>query len=231
MSGGVNQVPTLVAEAIGYFTEEGLDVDLKPVACGANAIEAVAGGSVQLAESAHTTFLSAVNKGLPLKGVAVAARGYYGKLIATEENKDLKTFADFKGKHVGTQVGTGMHMVLQRLLEREGMSEEDLGISKVRVRDMSAAMASGGQFDAVLGWEPGMQRIVQGGHGYEVITARQIEDMAQITYPFILSATKEYVAANPDVIQSVINAYAKAHKFVRDQANWLTVKNVCAGSG
>ena len=39
---------------------------------------------------------------------------------------DLKTFADFKGKHVGTQVGTGMHMVLQMLLEREGMSEEDL---------------------------------------------------------------------------------------------------------
>jgi ABC-type nitrate/sulfonate/bicarbonate transport system substrate-binding protein len=109
-----------------------------------------------------------------------------------------------------------MHMVLQMLLEREGMSEEDLCISNVRVRDMPAAMASGGQFDAVLGWEPGMQRIVQGGHGYEVITARQIEDMAQITYPFILSATKEYVAANPDVIQSVVNAYAKAHKFVRD---------------
>ncbi len=216
MSSGVNQVPSLVAQAEGYFKDEGLDVELKPVARGAVAIEAVSGGSVQFAESAHTTFFSAINKGLPLEGVAVAARGYYGKLIATPENKDLKTFADFKGKKIGTQVGTGMHMVLQMLLEKEGLTEEDLGISNVRVNDMPAAMAAGGQFDAVLGWEPGMQRIVQGGYGVEVITAHQIEDMAQITYPFILSSPRDYVAAHPDVVQGVANAYAKAHKFVRD---------------
>jgi NitT/TauT family transport system substrate-binding protein len=216
MSSGVNQVPTLVAQDQGYFENEGLNVELKPVARGAVAIEAVSGGSVQFAESAHTTFFSAINKGLPLVGVAVATRGYFGKLIATPENADLHSFADFKGKHVGTQVGTGMHMVLQMLLEKEGLTEEDLGVTNVRVNDMPAAMAAGGQFDAVLGWEPGMQRIVQGGYGVEVITPGQIEEMAGITYPFILSAPRDYVEANPEVVQGVVNAYAKAHKFIRE---------------
>lgn len=216
MSSGVNQVPTLVAEAQGYFKGEGLDVELKPVGRGSVAIEAVSGGSVQFAESAHTTFFSAIDKGLPLVGVAVAARGYYGKLIASPANADLKTFADFKGKRIGTQVGTGMHMVLQMLLEEEGLTEDDFVISNIRVNDMPAAMATGDTFDAVLGWEPGMQRIVQAGKGVEVITAHQIEEMAKITYPFILSAPRDYVDDNPEVVQGVVNAYAKAHKFVRE---------------
>ena len=216
MSSGVNQVPTLVAEAQGFFEAEGLDVELKPVGRGAIAIEAVSGGSVQFAESAHTTFFSAIDKGLPLVGVAVGARGYYGKLIASLENADLKTFADFKGKRIGTQVGTGMHMVLQIMLAEQGLTEDDFEISNIRVRDMPAAMATGDTFDAVLGWEPGMQRIVQAGKGVEVITARQIEELAKITYPFVLSAQREYVDANPEIVQGVVNAYAKAHKFIRE---------------
>lgn len=216
MSTGVNQVPTLVAQDQGYFEDEGLSVELKPVGRGAIAIEAVSGGSVDFAESAHTTFFSAVNSGLPLVAVGIAARGYYGKVIATKENADVKTFADLKGKRVGTQVGTGMHMVLQMLLEKEGLTEEDLSISNIRVGDMPAAMATGGTFDAVIGWEPGMQRIVQGGYGVEVITARDIEEMAGITYPFILSATRDYVEANPDVVRGMLNAYAKAHDFIRE---------------
>jgi NitT/TauT family transport system substrate-binding protein len=192
MAAGVNQVPSLVASDQGFFKEEGIDIDLKPVPRGQVAIEAVASGSIQFAESSHTSFIAAVNKGIPLVGVGVAARGYYGKFIASNENADLKTLQDLKGKRIGTQVGTGMHMVLLMLLEKEGLTEADFQITNVRVNDMPAAMAAGGNFDAVLGWEPGMQRIVQGGYGKEIITARQIEEMAAITYPFILATTEEF---------------------------------------
>ena len=214
MAAGVNQVPSLVAQDQGFFKEEGIDIDLKPVPRGQVAIEAVASGSIQFAESSHTSFIAAVNKGIPLVGVGVAARGYYGKFIASNENSELKTLQDLKGKRIGTQVGTGMHMVLLMLLEKEGLTEEDFQITNVRVNDMPAAMAAGGNFDAVLGWEPGMQRIVQGGFGKEIITARQIEEMAAITYPFIITTTEEYKAAHPDVVQGVVNAYAKAHAYI-----------------
>lgn len=90
MASGVNQVPSLVAEAKGYFKDEGIDIEIKPLARGSVAIEAVAGGSLQFAESSHTAFFSALNKGIPLIGVGVAARGYYGKLIAANRNADLK---------------------------------------------------------------------------------------------------------------------------------------------
>lgn len=216
MSSGVNQVPTIVAVDQGFFKDAGVDVDLKPVGRGAIAIEALAGGSVQFAEAAHTTFFSAVNKGLPLVAVGIAARGYYGKLIASNDNGDLKTLSDFKGKRIGIQVGTGMHMVVQMLLKKEGLTEDDFTITNIRVTDMPAAMATGGAFDAVIGWEPGMQRIVQSGNGVEVITARDFEEMAGITYPFPLSTTRAYLEANPEVVQKVLDGYARADKFITD---------------
>lgn len=215
MATGVNQVPSLVAQDQGFFTEEGLEVELMPLARGALAIEAIAGGSLQFAESAHAPTLAAIAGGIPIHGVAVAARGFYGKLIAKPEHADLDSLEDFAGKRVGTQVGTGMHLTLAILLEERGLTEEELGITNLRVADMPAAMATG-DFDAVIGWEPGMQRIVQGGHGVEIITARDFEELADISYPFILSVQSQLLEDDPETVQKVVNAYAKAHSFIRD---------------
>jgi ABC-type nitrate/sulfonate/bicarbonate transport system substrate-binding protein len=216
MSTGVNQVPSVVAKAKGFFTEEGIEIDLKPVGRGGIAIEAVASGSINFAESSHAAFFSAVAKDIPLQGVGIVSRGFFGRLIASKELGDMKSLEDFKGKRVGTQVGSGMHMIVQMLLEQKGLKDEDLGITNVRTRDMPAAMATGGTFDAVIGWDPHMERIVQAGNGVEILSTGDFMKLAGITYPFILSTTKDYLENNKDTVQGVVNAYAKAHKFIRE---------------
>lgn len=217
MSGGINQVPSLVAQAKGYFKEQGLEVDLKPLARGAVAIEGVSGGSLQFAESAHAPFLASTAKGVPLIAVGVAARGFLGKLVAAPKHANLTKLADFKGMRIGTQVGTGMYTVIQMLMEREGLKESDFQITNLRVVDMPAAMGgASNNFDAVIGWEPGMARIVNTGHGKVILTTKQIEELAHVTYPFLLSTNKTYFKAHPDVVQKVVNAYAMGDKFARE---------------
>jgi aliphatic sulfonates family ABC transporter substrate-binding protein len=217
MSSGINQVPSLVAQAKGYFKEEGLEVDLKPLARGAVAIEGVSGGSLQFAESAHAPFLASTAKGVPLIAVGVAARGFLGKLVAAPKHANLKKLADFKGMRIGTQVGTGMYTVIQMLMEREGLKPSDFQITNLRVVDMPAAMAApNNNFDAVIGWEPGMARIVNSGHGKVILNTKDIEDLAHVTYPFVLSTNKNYYKDHKDVVQKVLNAYAKADKFARE---------------
>ena len=68
----------------------------------------MASGNLQFAESAHAPFLAATAKGVPLVAIGVATRGFMGKLVAAPKNANLKSLADFKGKHIGIQVGTGM---------------------------------------------------------------------------------------------------------------------------
>jgi ABC-type nitrate/sulfonate/bicarbonate transport system substrate-binding protein len=68
--------------------------------------------------------------------------------------------------------------------------------------------------DGVIGWEPGMQRIVNAGHGKVVIPAKQFEEMAGITYPFLLTTTQKYLKDHPDVVQKIVNAYEMADKYI-----------------
>ncbi|HVZ53435.1 MAG TPA: ABC transporter substrate-binding protein [Pseudolabrys sp.] len=214
-SAGINTVPSLVAQHEGYFKEEGLDVELRPLARGGLAIEGLSSGTLQFAESAHVPFFAATDRGVPLIAVGVAARGFYGKLVASNANANLKTLADFKGKRIGTQMGTGMFTIVLMLLESQGLKQSDFQFTNLRVVDMPAAMsAASGNLDGVIGWEPGMQRIVNAGHGKVVISAKQFEEMASITYPFLLTTTQQYRKDHADIVQKVVNAYQKADKYI-----------------
>jgi aliphatic sulfonates family ABC transporter substrate-binding protein len=217
---GISQLPGLIAEKKGFFKEQGLDVEYKQVPRGNVALQAMASGSVQFAESAHAPFLAAVSKGVPLVAVGVASRGFLGKLVAAPKNANLKSLADFKGKRIGIQVGTGVHTVVLMLMKRQGLKPSDFNFSNIRVVDMPAAMAApGNTFDAVIGWDPGMTRIVRGGHGKVVTEAKVFEDQAKITYPFLISTTQTYLKDHPDVVQKVMNAYAKGHQYIQQHPN------------
>jgi NitT/TauT family transport system substrate-binding protein len=219
MAGGVNQVPSLVAKAKGFFKEEGLDVDVRALPRGSVAIDAVSNGSLQFAETANASFFQAVAKGVPLIAIGVGSRGYTGKLLVANRNDGMKTLADLKGKHLATQVGTGMYTVLLMLLEKQGLKLSDFNVTNLRVVDMPAAMATSDNIDAVLGWEPSIQRIVQAGKGKVLLTSKQLEDMAGITYPFLVTSTESYVKQHPDIVQKFVNAYAKADKYIAGHHN------------
>lgn len=217
MASGVNEVTSLVAQEKGFFKEEGLDVDRRPVARGNLAVQAIAANSMQFAEVSDVVFFSAVTQGIPLVALGAASRGFTGKMVAAPDHKPVKTLADMKGDRIGIQVGTGVHGVFLMLLEKEGLKESDFKISNVRVVDMPTAMASSPRvFDAVFGWDPMMQRIVQSGHGKEVISAEQFQKLSDITYPLILVAEKSYIDKNKDTVQHFVNAYAKAQKYIRN---------------
>ena len=220
MASGVNQVTSLVAEQKGFFKEEGLAVERKPVPRGNLAVEAIAAGSMQFAEVSDVVFFSAVSRGIPLIALGAGSRGFTGKMVAAPDHKPVKSLADLKGERIGIQVGTGVHGLFLMLLEKEGLKESDFKVGNVRVVDMPTAMASSPRpFDVVFGWDPMMQRIVQSGNGKEIVGAQQFQDMAGVTYPLILVADRNYVAKNREAVQHFVNAYAKAQKYIRTHSD------------
>ncbi len=214
MAGGVNQVPSLVAKAKGFFKDEGLDVDVRALPRGTIAINALSNGSLQFAEAADGGYFFAVAKGVPLVSIGVSSRGYTGKLLVANKNAGMKTLSDLKGKHLATQVGTGMYTVLLMILQKQGLKLSDFNVTNLRVVDMPGAMASSNNIDAVLGWEPSIERIVQAGKGKVILTSKQLEDMAGITYPFLVVTSPSYRKAHPDIVQKFMNGYARADKYI-----------------
>ncbi len=216
MANSVNQLPSLVAADQGFFADEGIEVNLRPVPRGTIAIEAIVAGSMEFAEVSVVAFLAAIDNGIELVSIGAGSRGFTGKLVGAPDMEDISSLEDLKGKRIGIQVGTGVHGVFLMMLEKEGLSADDFQIDNVRVTDMPTAMSSRGSFDAVLGWEPMMQRTVQAGYGKEVISADQFQTMAGITYPLILVADRNWVEENRETTQAFVNAYARGHKWIRE---------------
>ena len=201
-----------VGIAKGFFAAEGLEVTQLFGERPTDTIPAVLAGHVDFSFSATPPFLAATANGAELVAVGVFSHGYSGHLVASKANAKLKTLADFRGKRIGMQRGTGVTNVFLIALERSGLKESDFQISNLRVADMPTAM-QGGTFDAVLGWEPGMSRIVSLGYGERVITPAQFEKITGVTYVFPLFTTKETVKRRPDVVQRFVNGWARSLYF------------------
>ena len=197
----------------GFFKEVGLDADLRLLPGGNDAIQALVSGSADFAEASNAQFLSAAVKGLPVVAIAVHSYGFQGKLIAATRNADYKSLQAFKGKRIGLQFGTGIYTVFLMALERQGLKVSDFTLTNVRVSDMPAAMQSD-TFDAVMAWEPQARRIVEMGRGREAISAREFEQIAEVTYPLLVMTTEKVIREKPDTVQKYINAFAKAQRFV-----------------
>ena len=207
----------------GMFSQFGINASMKRLPGGNDNIQALLGGAIEFAESSNAQFLSAVAKGFPLVGIGLHSHGYLGKLIATNQNSHLKTLQDFKGKRIGIQFGTGVYTVFLMALERHGLKASDFVLSNIRVNDMPAAMTSD-TFDAVLAWEPQARRILEMGRGKEVISAAQFEELADITYPFVIMTSEKIARERGDLVQRFVNAVAKAQRFI-DTHRKETVKH------
>jgi aliphatic sulfonates family ABC transporter substrate-binding protein len=205
-------VVSSVGLAKGFFKNEGIDLQRVFTTRGNEAIEAALAGKMDFSYAANSTFLAAVSKGAPLVAVGLFSHGYSGFLVASNSNANLRSLAEFRGKRIGMQRGTGVTSVFLMALKQSGLKESDFQISNLRVADMPSAM-QGGTFDAVIGWEPSMSRIVAAGYGKIVMTAEQIEKIAGVTYTYPLFTTKEIVKQKPDLVQRFMKAWVRSQRF------------------
>jgi ABC-type nitrate/sulfonate/bicarbonate transport system substrate-binding protein len=206
-------VPSRAAVDFGWFKAEGLDLDIKMVTGGNDAIQALAGGSVEFGESSHAQYLAAAARNLPIVAIGLHSYGFLGRMIAAPRHASLTSLADFKGKRIGVQAGTGVYTVFLMALEHNRLNAADYTITNIRVNDMPAAMQSD-TFDAVMAWDPAALRIVQSGKGKEVISATKFEELAEITYPFMILTTEKMIRERPQTVQRYLNVFARAQRFM-----------------
>jgi ABC-type nitrate/sulfonate/bicarbonate transport system substrate-binding protein len=209
----ISFIPSRAGADFGWFKAEGLDLELKMISGGNDAIQALAGGAVEFGESSHAQYLAAAARNLPVVAIGLHSYGFLGKLIAAPRNANLSSLADFKGKRIGVQAGTGVYTVFMMALEHNRLKASDYTITNIRVNDMPAAMQSD-TFDAVVAWDPAALRIVQSGRGKEVISTTKFEELAQITYPFMILTTEKMIRERPQTVQRYLNGFLRGQRFM-----------------
>src|SRR5258708_11691980 len=71
---GLFFLPTMVAEYLGYYKDEGLDVEIVDLGSGGKALQALVGGSVDVTSGAYDHTVQLAAKNIPLQAVVLQAR-------------------------------------------------------------------------------------------------------------------------------------------------------------
>ena len=140
--------PLFVAEELGLFAEQGLDVELIEPADPSAPPRLVAAGQAELAISYQPQLHIQVAEGLPLVRVATVVATPLNTVVALEDGP-IKSIADLKGKRIGFSVGGFEDAVLGAMLAQEGLSLDDVSLVNVNF-SLSPSLYSG-QVDAVVG--------------------------------------------------------------------------------
>lgn len=208
--------PQYLADKLGYFEEEGLDVEfiLTP---GADKVTAsVLSGDVQIGFCGSEATIYVYNQGEKdyLVNFAGLTKRDGSFIVSREKIKDF-TLNDLKGKYViGGRKGGMPVMTFEYALKEAGIDpNKDLTIdTSIEFASMSGAFI-GGTGDFVNLFEPNALKLEKEGYGYVVASLGELGGVVPYTS---YNARKSYIKENPDVIKGYTKAINKALKYTRE---------------
>ena len=143
-----DHAPLFVAQEKGYFADAGLEVELIAPADPNDPPKLVAAGKADLAVSYQPQLHLQVAEGLPLVRIATLVATPLNTLLVLADGP-MQSIADLKGRTVGFSVGGFEDALLGAMLERHGLSVDDVTLVNVNF-SLSPSILSG-QVDAVIG--------------------------------------------------------------------------------
>lgn len=133
--------PWRVAEAKGYFKDNGMDVKITNFSTDDQINSAFAGGKLDGTNIATHTALRFAAAGLPIKIVLLEDESL--KADAILATPDIKSIKDLKGKKVAFEEGTTSDILLSYALAQNGMTKKDIQPVPISASDAGAAFIAG----------------------------------------------------------------------------------------
>ncbi|MEG0026085.1 MAG: ABC transporter substrate-binding protein [Bacilli bacterium] len=207
--------PQYVAHSLGYFTDEGLDVDIILTPGADKVSAAVLSGDVNIGFSGSEVTIYVYNQGE--KDYLVTFAGLTKKdgsfLVSREKIKDFK-IEDLKDKYIiaGRQGGMPA-MTLQWALNQNNIKTTDVTFdTSIAFAAMSGAFI-GGTGDYVSLFEPAALQLEKQGYGHVVASVGELGG----TVPYTAYHTKKsYAKENPDVLKGFTKATQRGLDFVHE---------------
>lgn len=206
--------PVLIAERLGYFKDEGLAVEVKPLGDGPVIQQALAAHELDVAYVGTPPVYQWYTRGL--KSVILAKVNYGQAAVLAGAQSGIQDLAGLKGhKLAGVKKGSGMDVLLRGyvLKEHAGLDpDRDLTIVDLPPGNMNAALDRG-IVDAAFSWEPFVSQALLRG------SARLLLDVNQALphYPwYVVIGLPETLRDRPDDVVKLLRAHRRAIDFLNE---------------
>jgi len=214
-------LPLSIAESLGYFKAEGLDVTIVDFAGGSKALQAVVGGSADIVSGAFEHTLIMQPKGIRLRAFALQGRAPQIVLgINPKTMPGYKSVADLKGKKIGvTAPGSSTNVLANFVLAKAGLKPGDVSIIGVGAGPGAVAAMRSGQIDAISNLDPVITLLQRSGD-LRIVSDTRIVAEADKAFggPMpagCMYAPQAFIDKNPATVQAVANAIVRADKWIQ----------------
>ena len=225
-------LPLTVAEQLGYFKAEGLDVSVVDFAGGAKALQAVVGGSADVVSGAFEHTLNMQLKGQPMR--AFVLQGLAPQIVLGVNPKTMPNYkspADLKGKKIGvTAPGSSTNIVANFVLAKAGLKPTDFSVIGVGAGNGAVAAMRAGQIDAISNLDPVITLLLRSGDLKIVSDTRNPAEAEKVfggPMPAgCLYAPQAFLDKNPATAQALVSAMVRADKWIQQAGAGDIIKAV-----
>jgi NitT/TauT family transport system substrate-binding protein len=221
-------LPTTLADRLGYYRDEGLNVRIEDLQGGSKALQALQGGSVDVVSGYydHTIQMQAKKRDV----VAFVNMLRYPSLVlavSPKASKPINSVADLKGTKVGvTAPGSSTDFYLKYLLVQHGLAATDAAPQAVGGDSSAVAAMETGQVDAAVMLDPAFSLLRKrvGADAVRVLsdtrTAAGVQrDLKVATYPAaVLYSDARWLRDNPETARKLARAIKRALDYVHSHS-------------
>jgi NitT/TauT family transport system substrate-binding protein len=225
-------LPLTIAEQLGYFKAEGLEVEISDFAGGSRALQAVVGGSADVVSGAFEHTINLQSKGQTFQAFVLQGRAPAISMgVSLKTMPHYKTVADLKGKRIGISApGSSTNMVANLILSRAGLKAGDVSFIGVGTAAGALSAFRSGQIDAMSNVDPIMTMLEQKGEIRIIADTRTLKGTVDVfggSMPAgCLYAPLEFVQKNPHTVQALTDAMAHSLKWLQTAGPGDIIKTV-----
>ncbi len=198
-----------LARDLGYFKEQGLDVQLSTMEEASMYMAAQASGQLSGSASTIDEILKYRSKDFCFKAVAALDESHGGDGLLV--GKDVTSLKELTGKAVAVNEGSVSQFWLSYLLKRNGMSMNDLDVQNMTADDAATAFIAG-RVPAAVTWEPHLSLVRQKGQGKVLIDSSATPGVIVD----VVALTCDVIDKQPNDVKALVKGLYKAVQYTHD---------------
>lgn len=198
-----------VAQAEGYFAQEGLNVKVDDLSSGVPVVQGVVGGSLNIGASSIEPVVNAASQGAPIQVVG----SYANKLtVDMVTPKTIASPAALRGQRLGIQqVGAFREVMTRMVIEGEGLTTSDVTYVPSSSSAYISELLAGEIQSGVLQEEQTVTALKKDANLHVLVNYDQADpDYFYGTYV----VSKSWLAGNQATLEKFLTAITMAHRFM-----------------
>lgn len=215
-------LPVMLAEKLGFYRQEGVDVVIESLPSTQKTTEALLAGSAEMATGGYDHLLQLVASGRALRSVVVNTIRDSRAIFASPVRKDIRSLRDLRGRNVGVPgLGSSNHLFVLHVLALNGLRSDDASFAGVGVGATMLAALERGVVDAAVATGMDTVRLKRRNPGIAVLADALTPEGAKAIWnsesaPFaVLFARPEWIEANRDKVARIARADRRALAWLR----------------